>query len=81
MESTCTETPFLSALVSKSEQEEANALMKSETAVRIFGKYFIKYRVNLQTFLLINYFYLGESIQQPETALGIHDLKPLFLDV
>ena len=53
--SACTTTLFLSALVSRSELDEANALMKSETAVRIFGKYFIKYRVILQTFLLIIY--------------------------
>ena len=80
--STLTTARFLSALVSRSEQVEANALMKSETAVRIFGKYFIKYRVNLQTFLLI--FYIGESgkgIQKSGTSLRIHDFKPLFFQV
>ena len=37
MEVTWITTRFLSALVSRSEQDEANALMKSETAVCIFG--------------------------------------------
>ena len=81
MEFTWTEALFLRALVSRSELDEANALMKSETAVCIFGKYFIKYRVNLQTFLLIIYNKSREGIQQSGAILRIHDLEPFLLDI